>query len=75
MTDHAERLVGADHLQFKWQARAEAAEHERDTLRTLGEWAVTIISNVSEGDLTKQTDEWQTSAIQWLNEFHARRSS
>jgi hypothetical protein len=26
MRDHAERLVGADHLQFQWQARAEAAE-------------------------------------------------
>ena len=33
MTDHAERLVGADHLQFKWQARAEAAEAEVARLR------------------------------------------
>jgi len=33
MTDHAERLVGADHLQFEWQARAEAAEAEVELLR------------------------------------------
>jgi hypothetical protein len=31
MSDHAERLVGADHLQFQWQERAEAAEHLAQT--------------------------------------------
>ena len=37
----------------------------------LGKWAVAIISNVSEGDLTQQAQEWQDAAHKWLDEFHA----
>jgi hypothetical protein len=49
----------------------KAAEAEVARLTALGEWAVAIISNVSEGDLTQQAQEWQDAAHKWLDEFHA----
>ena len=33
--------------------------------------AWTIIANVSEGDWSKQTEEWQGAAIRWRDQFHA----
>lgn len=37
----------------------------------LGYMAWTIIANVSEGDWTQQTDEWQAAAVRWRDQFHA----
>lgn len=34
--------------------------------------AWTIIANVSEGDWSKQTEEWQGAATRWRDQFHAR---
>ena len=50
----------------------KAAGAEVARLRALGEWAVVIISNVSEGDWTQEVDEWQDAARKWMDAFHAR---
>jgi hypothetical protein len=42
------------------------AENDLDYL------AWTIISNVSGGDWSKQTDEWRRAAIRWRDDFHAK---
>ena len=33
--------------------------------------AWTLLANVSEGDWTKQTPEWQGAVVRWRDEFHA----
>lgn len=33
--------------------------------------AWTIIANVSEGDWSKQTEEWRGAAVRWRDQFHA----
>lgn len=33
-------------------------------------WAIAIISNVSEGDWSKQSAEWQKAARKWLDAAH-----
>jgi hypothetical protein len=44
-----------------------------DTVRPdldLAYWAWTLLANVSEGDWTQQTTEWQQAVVRWRDAFH-----
>lgn len=47
---------------------------DKEITDDLLETAWTIICNVSEGDWTKQTKEWQEAAVRLRTNYHALRS-
>lgn len=40
-------------------------------LRDAAEMLWVVVANVSEGDWTKQTEEWQVAAARWRDNYHA----
>lgn len=43
--------------------------------RDLTHMAWVILANVSEGDWSKQTPEWQTAVTKWREDYHAQLHS
>lgn len=55
---------------YRFSARMEKrAEKAEDLCYT----AWTILANVSEGDWTRQTQEWQDAVVRWRYEWHESR--
>jgi hypothetical protein len=42
----------------------------RDVDLDLAYWAWTLLANVSEGDWSQQTTEWQQAVVRWRDAFH-----
>jgi hypothetical protein len=69
------RDIGATDSDFSWDRYddADAIAALWDYIKRCDEfeyligWAIAIVSNVSEGDLTKQKPEWQEAARKWLD--------
>ena len=51
--------------------KGEKIEAERNAAMDCMNYAWTIICNVSEGDWTKQTQEWQDAAARCRDQYHA----
>jgi hypothetical protein len=48
---------------------------EVERLRGVIEWAWTILANVSDGDWTKQSPEWQEAVANWRDKEYGHVSS
>ena len=53
------------------EQRAERLQEQNEAAMDCLNYAWTIICNVSEGDWTKQTQEWQDAAARCRDQYHA----
>jgi hypothetical protein len=66
-------LVELHDDQMVIRSKGAVMGHQDDTAPAeagLAYWAWTILANVSEGDWTKQTPEWQEAVVRWRDAFH-----